>query len=208
MNFFGHAVVAGWIEEHAEHALGSMLPDFEAMLRVPLREVRDARIRRGIELHHRTDEVFHRSPRFAAWSAGALGALSKAGVRRGTARAVAHIASEMFLDGCLAERPGLAEGYLAALEVDVAARLEWEDGGDAYGTLQGRLSLWGAPRDYREPSFVLARLRDALRGRPNLAIHDEDAERVAECLPALQCQVEQDAQELLDELGSALGLRP
>jgi hypothetical protein len=96
---------------------------------------------------------------------------------------------------------------LAALEVDVAERLEWDDGGGAYQTLQGRLSTWGAPRDYRDASFVLARLRDALRRRPALAIADDEGERVAECLPALQRRVEEDAQELLDELGGALGLR-
>lgn len=207
MNFFGHAVVAGWADGRAEHALGSMLPDFEAMMRVPLVEVRDADIQRGIELHHRTDDAFHRAGLFVAWSAAALDALTHAGVRRGTARAVSHIATEMFLDGWLAAQPSLAAGYLSALEVEANGRLRWKDGGEAYQTLRGRLSSWGAPRDYTNPPFVLARLRDALRRRPSLAIAEEDAERVAACLPPLKRRVQQEARELLDELRDALGLR-
>jgi hypothetical protein len=98
LNFFGHAVVAGWQDIRASHLLGSMLPDFETMIRVPLIEVRNPDIRRGIELHHRTDDAFHRAPAFLALCAHALGELTEAGVRRGTARAVGHIGSEMFLD--------------------------------------------------------------------------------------------------------------
>ncbi len=39
-----------------------MLPDFAHMVRVPLVAVRDHDIQRGIDLHHRTDEAFHRTP--------------------------------------------------------------------------------------------------------------------------------------------------
>ena len=207
MNFFGHAVVAGWAESCAEQTLGAMLPDFEAMVRVTLVAVRDDDMRRGVDLHHRTDEAFHRAPVFLALNAEGLEVLREAGVRRGTARAVAHIATEMFLDGCLAARPTLVDGYLAALDVEANGRLHWEDGGAAYERLHGRLSAWGAPRDYDDPGFVLARLRDALRARPTLAIADDEADRVAACLPALKQHVERDARELLDDLRDALGLR-
>ncbi len=177
MNFFGHAVVAGWADKRAEHALGSMLPDFEAMTRVSLIEVRDADIQRGIDLHH------------------------------GTARAVGHIGTEMFLDGWLADEPTLADGYLAALDLEVNGSLRWQDGGEAYDRLSGRLSTWGAPRDYADPLFVLRRLGDALRLRPSLAIAPEEAERVAACLPPLQRRVQRGARELLHELRDALGLQ-
>ena len=207
MNFFGHAVVAGWADTRAEHALGSMLPDFEAMTRVPLIEVHDADIQRGVDLHHRTDEAFHRSDLFLAWNASTLESLAEAGVRRGTARAVSHIAAEMFLDGWLVAQPTLTDGYLAALEVEAKGRLHWRDGGEAYERLHERLSGWGAPREYAEPPFVLGRLRDALRRRPALAIAEEEAERVAACLPPLQLRVQAEARELLDQLRDALGFR-
>jgi hypothetical protein len=207
LNFFGHAVVAGWADARAEHALGSMLPDFEAMTRVPLLEVRDADIQRGVDLHHRTDEAFHRTRAFVGWNASGLDALTQAGVRRGPARAVSHIASEMFLDGWLAAQPTLVDGYLAALEVEANGRLRWEDGGEAYEMLHGRLSTWGAPRDYADPPFVLQRLRDSLRRRPALAIADEEVGPVTSCLPPLQQRVQREARELLDELRDALGLQ-
>jgi hypothetical protein len=207
LNFFGHAVVAGWADKRAEHALGSMLPDFEAMTRVSLIEVRDADIQRGIDLHHRTDDAFHRTSAFRSWTAAALLSLTDAGVRRGTARAVSHIATEMFLDGWLADEPTLADGYLAALDLEVNGSLRWQDGGEAYDRLSGRLSTWGAPRDYADPHFVLRRLGDALRLRPSLAIAPEEAERVAACLPPLQRRVQRGARELLHELRDALGLQ-
>ena len=157
--------------------------------------------------YHRTDDAFHRTSAFRSWTAAALLSLTDAGVRRGTARAVSHIATEMFLDGWLANEPTLADGYLAALDLEVNGSLRWQDGGEAYDRLSGRLSTWGAPRDYADPLFVLRRLGDALRLRPSLAIAPEEAERVAACLPRLQRRVQREARELLHELRDALGLQ-
>ena len=207
MNFFGHAVVAGWVDRRAEHVLGSMLPDFQGMVRVPLLEVKDEHIQRGIDLHHRTDDVFHRSRVFLSWTSDALEVLLDLGVRRGTARAVAHVAAEMFLDGHLASHPPLEGGYLAALSVEADGRVRWEDGGTAFGRLRGRLNGWGAPRDYQDPAFVLARLRDALSWRPGLAFVDGEMDLVATCLPTLQRHVQREARSLLVEVRAALGLQ-
>lgn len=205
MNFFGHAVVAGWADNRAGHLLGSMLPDFETMVRVRLLEVRDPHIQRGIDLHHRTDEAFHRAPAFLACCSHALGELTDVGVRRGTARAVGHIASEMFLDGWLAREQAHIDDYLAALELEVNDLLGWQDEGRAFSKLRTRLALWGAPRDYTEPPFVLARVSDALRSRPALAVLEEQSAPIAEYLPSLQRMVERHAAELLNELHDALG---
>jgi hypothetical protein len=205
LNFFGHAVVAGWDDRRAGHLLGSMLPDFETMVRVPLLEVRDPDIQRGIDLHHRTDEAFHRTPAFLAFCAHALNELTDAGVRRGTARAVGHIASEMFLDGWLAREQTYIDDYLAALELEVDDLLGWQDEGHAFSKLHTRLTLWGAPHDYAKPSFVLARVSDALHNRPALAVLEEQSAPVAEYLPSLQQLVERDAAELLHELRDTLG---
>lgn len=181
-----------------------MLPDFESMTRVPVVDVFDEDVRRGIETHHRTDEVFHRARTFIDLCRYALDSLNDASVRRGTARAAGHIATEMFLDGLLAERSANVEPYLSALDVESSKALHWEDSGRAYQTLQTRLRRWGAPVDYRDPTFVLVRLQGALRTRPKLAITDEDYPRVARCLPALRAQVALRAEELLGEVQDGL----
>lgn len=205
MNFFGHAVVASWSDGQPKRLLGSMLPDFETMVRVPLRGVPDAEVRRGIVLHHRTDDLFHRTVVFLSLCAEALGDLGDLGVRRGTARAVAHIGVEMFLDGHLVDDPAHVGAYLSALELEPDGLVHWEDEGRAFSKLRDRLGTWGAPRDYAEPSFVLERLTDALRARPALAILDEQSEPVGSYLPTLQRAVERRAPELLTELQDALG---
>lgn len=205
MNFFGHAVVATWSGAPVEGVLGSMLPDFEAMMRVPLVEVRNAAIEGGVQLHHRTDDVFHRCPSFLGLSQRALTDLTSAGVRRGTARAVAHIATEMFLDGHLASDADCVDRYLVALQLEPHGEVEWEDGGAAYQSLSSRLRRWGAPHDYSATSFVLDRLRDALARRPALAIARPDEDPVRECLPALRERVNREARELLDQVRDALG---
>ena len=205
MNFFGHAMVASWADPSPEHVLGSMLPDFEAMTGVPVIEVCNPSIETGMATHHRTDEAFHRTRSFLALSGWALSTLSGAGVRRGTARAVAHIATEMFLDGHLVENGDRPTPYLRALALQTDDAVHWQDGGDAFDSLRGRLNGWGVPTDYADPPFVFVRLRDALGRRPNLAIQQTDAVRVARCLPELQRRVRQQALELLDELQDALG---
>ncbi len=183
-----------------------MLPDFESMIRIPLIEVRDPDIQRGIDLHHRTDEAFHRAPGFLAFCAHALDELTHAGVRRGTARAVGHVGSEMFLDGWLASKQDHVDDYISALELEVDDRLQWQDDGRAFSKLRARLTIWGAPRDYADPPFVSARLTDALRHRPTLVVLDDQLAQVAEFLPSLQQMVERDAPELLSELRGALSL--
>ena len=197
--------MASWADPRAGHLLGSMLPDFETMLGVPLSIVHDPNIQRGIELHHRTDDAFHRSPVFLAACTHALDALTELGVRRGTARAVGHIGAEMFLDGWLVREQRHIDGYLQAIELETNALLEWSDQGKAFSKLQARLSIWGAPRDYAEPAFVSARLRDVLRHRPALALLEHHSEQVENYLPLLQRLVEQRAPELLKVLQDTLG---
>jgi hypothetical protein len=111
----------------------------------------------------------------------------------------------MFLDGWLARQQSHVDDYLAALDLEVDDLLEWQDDGHAFSKLHTRLTLWGAPRDYAEPSFVLERLTDALRLRPALAVLEDQSARVAEFIPSLQQMVERAAPELLHEVQDALG---
>jgi len=184
-----------------------MLPDFATMVRVPLLEVRDPLIRRGIDLHHQTDHAFHRALAFRALCTYALTELTRSGVRRGTARAVGHIGSEMFLDGWLSGEQTHIDGYLTALDDELVGHLHWQDEGLAFSKLHERLLLWGAPHDYAKPPFVLARLTDTLRHRPALALVDEEREQVSDFLPSFQRMVERDAPQLLLQLRDALGCR-
>jgi len=184
-----------------------MLPDFATMVRVRLLEVRDPLIRRGIDRHHETDSVFHRAPAFRALCTYALTELTRSGVRRGTARAVGHIGRELFLDGWLSGEQTHIDGYLTALDDGLVGHLRWQDEGLAFSKLHERLRLWGAPHDYAKPPFVLARLIDALRHRPALALVDEEREQVSDFLPSFQRMVERDAPQLLHQLRDALGCR-
>lgn len=205
MNFFGHAVVAAWSDNRAGHLLGSMLPDFETMVRVPLVRVRDPDVERGIDFHHRTDQAFHRAPTFIQLCAKAFDEMIGRGVRRGTSRAAAHVGTELFLDGWLARDPVHVAHYLAALQIDPSNRLEWEDQGAAFQRLHARLAAWGAPTGYDQPGFVLARLADSLRTRPALAPQDGELRLLADQLPSLQQTVERRAPELLQEIRNGLG---
>ena len=64
MNFFGHAVVAGWFEGDPRYVLGSMLPDFASMSGTRLNPVEQPEVAAGVALHHRTDDAFHGAPSF------------------------------------------------------------------------------------------------------------------------------------------------
>ena len=207
MNFFAHSVVAAWVDPNAPYVLGSMLPDFETMVGQRLLSPGDPIVKRGIDFHHRSDEVFHRAQPFTGLCREALRELVERGVRRGTARAVAHIGAEMFLDGLLAEDPVHAQAYLRALRAEQASILQWPDQGAAFFELCERLQAWGAPTDYLEPDFVLTRLERSLAARPKLRIADEQRAAVSDYLPRLRGEVEHRAAELLKEVRSGLALR-
>ena len=199
-------MVAGWTGAKAGAVLGSMLPDFETMVKVRVVDVRDKNIKHGVELHHRTDDAFHTTRTFLSLCAKALVELTALGVHRGTARAVAHVGSEMFLDGWLAQNDVHARTYLTAFYPELTDQLEWEDDGRAFAKLHRKLTKWGPPHEYRDPEFVLDRLTDVLHARPRLAVVDEQRSRIAEFLPTLRSQTERHAPELLDELQDALDL--
>ncbi|MGB5813292.1 MAG: hypothetical protein WBG86_22340 [Polyangiales bacterium] len=183
-----------------------MLPDFEGMAKARIELVPDPEIQRGIDLHHETDGAFHRTPAFLGICKLGLSALTESGVRRGTARAVAHIGAEMFLDGWLAQDSTHVGPYLDALDPKVGEAIAWSDRGVGFDILRGRLARWGAPHDYRDPAFVLKRLEDSLRSRPRLAILENQRDALASFLPRLRSTVEHDATELLNQVRDALGL--
>jgi hypothetical protein len=206
MNFFGHAAVADLTGARADEALGAMLPDFAGMVGVRLREVSDEGVARGVALHHATDEVFHAAPAFVRLCAEAVDALDALGLGRGSARAVAHVGTELLLDGWLVGQ-GIGTGtYVAALgdagDDGLRGRVHWhgEEGTTRVAWLIDRLRDHGLPRDYADAHVVTDRLARALHRRPRLRLSPEALPRVEGWAEAFRPRVWAHAADLLQHV--------
>lgn len=172
MNFFGHAVVAGELNANPQAALGSMLPDLEAMVHPAASRFTHPHVVHGVMLHHATDAAFHQGSAFLDHQAAAREHLSQTPMRRGPRRAVAHVGVELILDAAL-RTPRRMQVYVAALEAGLRRT-----------TLQGvpflrslqlrtlfRTLIQRAPYvTPQEPSGVVERLERALWARPALRL--------------------------------------
>ena len=99
MNFFGHAAVASWSSDSPAVVLGSMLPDFATMsgARIANDGAHEPAIGRGIDIHHKTDSVFHQLPVVTGLMRDLDTLLEERSCARGPRRAVAHIGVELLL---------------------------------------------------------------------------------------------------------------
>jgi acyl carrier protein phosphodiesterase len=210
VNFIGHATVALWTRTAPEFVLGSMLPDFAGMAGTRLarteRHAVDDALAAGIALHHRTDDAFHGAPPFVDLLQETLDVLTSLGVPRGSARAVAHIGTEMLMDGELVRAPAVGHAYTLALAVErpLDALFVDADGGPRWARLRDRLRSYGVPYDYRDPDSVLRRLQVVLQSRPRLALDAASAPLVRAHLPALQRKVVIALPLLLESVREAL----
>lgn len=213
MNFFGHAAVAAWLDASPPFLLGAMLPDFCSMARARLVEVSHPAVAAGVDLHHRTDAIFHGTPTFVSICRRSVRELTGLGVERGSARAVAHIGAELFLDGVLiggettsAAREAYPEALAQAREERLGRDLRFRDpeGARRFHHVRARLEAWGIPDGYGDPDFVAERLVGALRHRPRLALSPEDQGRVRGWLPGAQRTVVAEAPQLLGEVRAGL----
>jgi hypothetical protein len=176
VNFFGHAKVATWKSDNPTFIFGSMLPDFAAMCGNALRELFDQELRAGVELHIATDQLFHRSPVFVALCSRATESLGARGVKRASARAVAHVGLELMVDGELSADLDARSAYLDALQAGESDRLgenirwryQWSQ--KDWGRLLAILRSSDIPQGYRDTNFVVERLVNLLARRPNLAL--------------------------------------
>lgn len=178
-----------------------MLPDFAAMCGNSLREVFDQEIRAGVELHLVTDQVFHQAPSFVELRTGAFEMLEQKGVKRASARAVAHAGVEMVLDGVLSSDQAVRVNYqtalLAGATEEVAQSIRWRDpwGRDDWDRLLTILISANLPQGYRDPDFVLERIANLLARRPKLALTSTKeleavADWVVEVLPIVAARTE------------------
>jgi hypothetical protein len=187
MNFFGHAAVAGRFETHPAFVLGAMLPDFCSMLGLPSLTPTDGQLGAGVRFHHVTDHAFHDLPVFRGLCRDATAWLDERRVRRGSARAVAHVGVELMLDAELAENAESRALYLAALQAGGEPALLRDtpfsaEARERLGRLTGTLAERGVAKR-PENTLVVERLERALMRRPRLLIVPLD-------LPAVGAWVE------------------
>ena len=181
-----------------------MLPDLLSMLGVRLAHAADAELAQGIELHHATDSAFHGAPLFTELCSQSLAELGERNVGRGTARAVAHVGIELLLDGALSGQASERALYAAALhdaaQGDLGERLTLASP-DALPRLRAglaRLARSELPEAYRDPAFVVDRLRVILARRPRLAMAEGDYETVEAWAKRMQPSVAASSRELLE----------
>jgi hypothetical protein len=203
VNFLAHLEVARRRlgEEDPSALLGAMLPDLISVtaLRVGPLERWPAGVAHGIRCHRRADEAFHADPRFVAGITAIRDDLTAVGFARGPARAAAHVAWELLLDGVL-----LAEGttrvtYLRALATPAA---EWVPAAEA-----DEQARWQeVVRRYRERGLpegidaggTAAWIVDLLGRRPRLAVDRARTTTLAEVLAAHQPGVAAAAAAVID----------
>lgn len=210
MNFVGHAHFARRLERAPRFLLGAMLPDSASMAGTRLGRQEEALLAAGVKDHHLVDDVFHAAPTFCRLQGEAARELGERGLGWGAARAVAHVAPELFLDGLLLEEDETLELYREAVteggrpETLSAIRFHGE-GHARFVSLHQRLTSYGPPHGYREPAFVGDVLVRILRERPRLALQPDDVTVLDELLPRLQRRVLEAAPSLLAEVAAGLG---
>ncbi len=189
MNYFGHAAVASWTHHAPSIVLGAMLPDFASMCSARVDDASgDPDVAAGIDLHHRTDSVFHQLPIVTGLMRELDAILEAGGCARGPRRGTAHIGVELLLDGVLVADAAYRAAYERALAHD--AQLGWrDDGAVRYATLVSRLRRYGAPDDLRDPAAVTERLARVLGSRPRLAPTADDLRVIERSLAAHQPRV-------------------
>jgi hypothetical protein len=190
VNFVGHVAVGadfpGWSDP--AFRLGVVAPDLTGRLGVTLSRD-EGPARAGVLHHHRADEAFHGLRWFTETTAGLRATLQASGVARGPARAVAHLGTELLLDGALLADDDVADrfdGVWAALRrggPDVAALVAGDDRArwmHRVGELTRRLD----PYRYADPVYTAERVTWLLSARPRLATAPHDHDAVTDALVA------------------------
>lgn len=210
MNLGGHIAVAAKLSSRPDVWLGAALPDIGAMGRFNLLgDKPDGEIAEGIALHHATDDLFHGHEWFKAHQANLFEALSKAGVRRGAAKAVAHVGPELLLDGELLAHPVMNSQISAGMErlipnvdrvellVQLEKRASWR------GHLE-RVASRGAPTFYGDPHQVAVSLQRILSSRPRLALDRSQVNLIGDLLSEVHPEIKATGVELIDDLANSL----
>lgn len=213
MNFFAHLVVARRERREPAYLLGAMLPDFATMSATRLGTQGHQGLALGVAEHHRTDEAFHASESFVAICREMGARLEQRGLSWGAARAVAHVGTELFLDGELTDDVAAAADYTLAIEAagDTAIgphiTFRDEQGRARFEQLHTRLRTHGVPRAYKEPAFVADVLVRILSSRPRLAVQASQREVLEQELRVMQERVLVARESLMQQTLDALTRR-
>jgi hypothetical protein len=199
MNFFGHSVLAREEREEREFLLGSMLPDFFGMIRVRPRSLPAGALGEGISHHLRVDDAFHGAPIFLELMTATSASLEASGVRRGSARAVGHVGTELVLDALLAEDDEAVVAYRRALALQLRSLDVDDDARDKLDRLLARLRSHEGPVD-AAPHALTARLEAAFAARPRLALDGHAVQVVERELETLKERVFARGHALLAEV--------
>lgn len=181
-----------------------MLPDFTTMCGARVTGTSDDEVAAGIDLHHATDKAFHQAPVVTALMRELDARLERGGCARGPRRAVAHIGTELLLDGVLVEHGDYRDAYVLGLEYE--APLLWRDTGDAdrYDVFITRMRDYGVPDDLKRPEAIATRLARTLAKRPLLAPSQSDMTVIAGALCEHKPRVEVAADTVLRAVRAAL----
>lgn len=211
MNFFAHLVVARRVRRDPGFLLGAMLPDFATMSGTRLGVITHEEIAAGVAEHHHTDEAFHGIESFVAICRDVGARLESAGLGWGAARAVAHVGTELFLDGELTHDEDAARDYVAAVAaagpdaLGPCVTMKDEAATERFHRLQQRLAEHGVPSRYREPRFVRDVLVRILENRPRLAIAVDRHDVLLAELERLRERVVAEREALVAQTLAALG---
>ncbi len=209
MNYFGHAALALETSSDPKFVLGSMLPDLASMLRMPCPSSLDEVVSSGLAFHHLTDAVFHQTETFSRLNQEALRVLRDLGMRRGPARATAHIGTEMLLDALLTTRASYGEGYVAALSSAPLVPLVWCDDVTraSFTVLAAHLEERGVEAHRADPDRLVFRLGRALEGRARLEPDAAELPMIARFGEVFAERVAAQADELLGEVRAGIAAR-
>lgn len=210
MNIGGHIAVARQLSDSPTVWLGAALPDVGAMGRFNLvgEQPRGA-IAEGIALHHATDEVFHSHDWFKQHQSLLFEQLRSAGIRRGPARAVAHVGPELLLDGELLHDElikhdvNLGMGRLA-VHLDAVELLVLPAKRAGWRIHLERVSQRSTPSEFDDPYAVAQVLERILRSRPRLALEADQVRTVGDILSAAHEAIITTSRELVDDLTASL----
>jgi hypothetical protein len=185
-----------------------MLPDFAGMIAASPPTVLGPEMSAGVQLHHATDYVFHRTATFRLLSGAAARHFQSVGLRRGSALAVSHVGIELLIDCALGTDPVVCDDYLMAIEVGAPQRgeLQWAtlDERQRFARLHEVLTDRGLAVTDPAPDRLTQRLQRILAKRPRLALHDTDCGAVEAWARGTRAVVSESVPALLQELRMGL----